>query len=50
MQITLNGESKEIHAKSVAALVAELALNPTQKGMFDKSVEAVKSLCAAVKL
>jgi len=30
--------------------IVEISLNPEQKAMFDKSVEAVKGLCAGIKL
>ena len=36
-------------AKGVEKIV-EISLNPEQKAMFDKSVEAVKSLCSGIKL
>jgi malate dehydrogenase len=30
--------------------IVEISLNTEQKAMFDKSVDAVKGLCAAIKL
>jgi malate dehydrogenase len=38
-----------IGAKGVEKIV-EISLNSEQKAMFDKSVEAVKSLCSGIKL
>ncbi len=46
---TYVGVPAVLGAKGVEKIV-EISLNPEQKAMFDKSVEAVKSLCSGIKL